>query len=288
MYDFVILGTRGQRPRCGEAYVRYGGHTTCFSLRTPSGLLLVDAGTGALEAHAIADVPSVTLLFTHFHLDHLLGLPVLPSLCRRDASLRLLADPRRRPDWKQALQAFVDAPFWPVPLARLHPGLRLEDLPISADRLEVDGVRVTWMRVPHPQQCLAFRLEAPGLSVVIATDLEYAPDAVADDFVAFCRRADVLVMDAEFTPEEYERHRGWGHSPWLSATIAASRANVSRLVLAHHAPMRTDERMDLLLDAARREFPNTDAGCDQMNVCAGTPVPGEREPGGGQRSRGAP
>ncbi|MBT7068319.1 MAG: hypothetical protein HN919_18625, partial [Verrucomicrobia bacterium] len=46
MNGFVIRGTRGTLPSCGADFLRYGGDTTCFSLETPQGLLVIDAGTG--------------------------------------------------------------------------------------------------------------------------------------------------------------------------------------------------------------------------------------------------
>ncbi len=63
-----------------------------------------------------------------------------------------------------------------------------------------------------------------------------------------------------FTPEEYAAaKKGWGHSTWLAGTELAAAARVDSLVLSHHSPDSSDEMVDRLLAAARRNFPRTDA-----------------------------
>ena len=87
MAVFVIRGARGTMPICGEAHLRYGGNTTCFSVRTPQGIIVFDAGTGicnvARDMESNPSTGAITLFFTHFHMDHLMGLP-----CFRPSSNR--------------------------------------------------------------------------------------------------------------------------------------------------------------------------------------------------------
>jgi len=248
--------------------IRYGAGTTCFSLETPSGIIVVDAGTGvcsvAREIHRKAACPPILFLFTHFHMDHVIGLPGFQPLYRADAKITLMADPRRGDDWKESLRRFINPPYWPVGLGTVPGIMRLEDLPVTDRSLRQWGVVVEWCDVPHPQQCLAYRLTFSGYSVVVATDAEYAPDAIDERFLSFSRNADALIFDAQYQPGEYAKHRGWGHSTWAAATEAASRAGVKRLILTHHAPGRTDGMVEHMVQEARRRFAATDAAREGM------------------------
>lgn len=207
--------------------------------------------------------PPVTILFTHFHMDHVIGLPVFNPIYRHGAEVTLMADPRREGDWKTALRKFISRPYWPVGLGDGNGAMRLVDL-AAAGGLSVMGVDVKWFAVPHPQDCLAYRLTFGGTSVVVATDTEYTMDDIDPAFVRFCEGADALVFDAQFTPDEYPAHIGWGHSTWEVAAEAATRAEVGRLVLTHHAPRRTDKALDSIVRETRRRFAKTDAAFEGM------------------------
>ena len=83
------------------------------------------------------------------------------------------------------------------------------------------------------------------------------------------READILIFDAQYTPDEYSTYRGWGHSTWLEATRIAREANVRRLVLFHHDPDHTDENLDRIVDEARGHFAETVAAREQSSFSVG-------------------
>lgn len=270
MWDFVIGGARGTIPACGQEYAKHGGNTTCFSLQTDTGLIIIDAGTGITRlGHDLASLtrlPQITIFFTHFHLDHVIGLPCFDPVYNKEATITIMADPRRKSNWKETLNTFMGKPYWPVGLGEVDATLKLEDLPVGEDCLVRAGVKVSWFRVPHPQQCLAYRLEWRGKVVVVATDMEHDVNIVRPDFINFCQNADSLVCDAQYTPEEYPAHCGWGHSTWEACTLIARESKVKQLVLTHHAPTRTDEEVDAIVRAAQKVFPATIAAAENMKL----------------------
>ncbi|MBA4387828.1 MAG: hypothetical protein C0404_07595 [Verrucomicrobia bacterium] len=261
MQKFLIRGSRGTMPSCGVCSLRHGGHTTCFSLDTEDGMIIVDAGSGI--THINSDLAGesrlrpMTILFTHFHLDHVIGLPAFEPFYKGGSEITIMADRARSEDWRIALQTFMGKPYWPVGLGETSAQMKLVDLPAPKRLMSLYGVQVSWMPVPHPQQCLAYRLTTSESSVVIATDVEYPEDGIPAEFVNFCADADFLVFDAHFTPAEQPLHRGWGHSTWAVAVQAAIQSHVRRLVLTHHAPTRSDSELTEILHAARRVFPKT-------------------------------
>ena len=272
MTRFTIRGTRGTVPTSGPDVLRYGGRTTCFSVETDDGWVLVDAGTGlSLVSRDLATRPSVspmTMLFTHFHMDHVVGLPCFDPLYSKESRIVFMGDPRRTNSWKESLRIFTSKPYWPVGLGESEAAMEMRDLPIDRSDMDLYGVRVSWFAVPHPQQSIAYRMEMPGNTVVIATDMEYTTENVHSAFIDFCAGADYLICDSQYTPEEYRAYRGWGHSTWQTATHIARAADVGRLILTHHAPDRTDDAVDEIVKAASEHFPRTSGAVENMTLAA--------------------
>jgi len=263
MNSFVIRGARGTMPVSGREFLTYGGNTTCFSVHTSGGLILFDAGTGisllSRELRDLPGLPPLTLFFTHLHTDHLIGLPGFEPLYSPRTEISILADPRRPDNWQRSLRAFMSAPYWPIGLGETQAAMTLRDLPVKRDALDLHGISISWFRVPHPQHCLAYRIDLDGTSVVIATDVEYAPEEIDPAFVTFCRGATFLLFDAQYTPAEYPHHRGWGHSTWETAVRLARECGAERLVLTHHAPARTDAEIEEIVTEAAQDFPAVSA-----------------------------
>ena len=75
-----------------------------------------------------------------------------------------------------------------------------------------------------------------------------------DAFALFARGTDLLAFDAQYRPEEYAAHKGWGHSAWTDAAEAARRCGARKLWLMHHAPGRTDAELDAMAAKASAMF----------------------------------
>jgi phosphoribosyl 1,2-cyclic phosphodiesterase len=268
--QFTIHGTRGTMPVAGRQFAGHGAQTTCFSLRTPQGLLVVDAGTGiiSLSDHLKQEkaLPPITLLFTHFHLDHVIGLPLFNPIYRPDARITIMADPQRTGKWQRSLETIVAPPYWPVPLADYPARIRLRNLPSGRAAMIRHGIHIAWCPVWHPQQCLAYRLTTAGRSIVIATDHEAGNPRLDERFLRFCRDADVLIYDAQYTPRELAAHRGWGHGAWREAVAIAREAQAGELILTHHDRYHTDAQLDAMVRQARRIFPRTRAAREGMTL----------------------
>lgn len=264
----MMQGCRGTMPVSGSKFNRFGGKTTCLTIHNGSHCLIVDAGTGIAgmlhEMSARAEIPEITLLFTHFHLDHVAGLPSFEMLYNRDADITIMADAQRTWPWRNTLMGLMSKPLWPVELGDLPARMHLSDLPSSGKGMETAGISISWMRVPHPQQSLAYCFEAGNFKLVIATDVEYRTGHMQTDFIKFCEGADCLIMDAHYRPEEYPAFRGWGHSSFEAAAEAANAAGVRQLVLTHHAPSRSDDEVLKIEQETRQLFSNTVAGYEGM------------------------
>ncbi len=268
MSRFEIYGARGSSPVSGEAYRRYGGHTSCFSLETDQGLLIVDAGSGIIPlGEALqrrAQLPPITLLLTHVHLDHILGLPSFKPLLRKDADVTICLEPDWAGEWHGALTTLVSRPLWPVDLLQLGAAVRFERMPQQS--FTRYGVAVTRCAVSHPQGGLSYRLAVDERDVVIATDREPGDATLDERFRLFAQGAGTLIHDAQYTPEELPSRRGWGHSSWAQSVAVAREVNAETLLLVSHDPTRTDDGVDRIVEQAQQQFPHTIGGAEGQVV----------------------
>lgn len=273
MTRLTIYGARGSQPVSGAPYQRYGGRTSCFALERPDGLLIIDAGTGIASLGEVlvrrTTLPPIRILFTHVHLDHIIGLPTFKPFFRKDARITLMGYSTPSGRWRHALSTIFGKPFWPVELSEVDATVRFEDLAGRGPRW-LCGMQVSWCRVQHPQGALSYRLDTSDGVIVIATDREHGNRRLSRTFLTFCRGADLLLHDAQYTPADYPRHRGWGHSTWEQAARVAKAARVGTLVLTSHDPTRTDADVERIIGQTRRIFPHTVGAAEGLVLATST------------------
>lgn len=252
-------GARGSISVCGPHYVKYGGETTCLEIRGPDDqLVIVDAGTGIrrLGNRLLAQGPvSAELLFTHAHLDHLSGFPFFQPIYQSSTKLAVTCC-AFQPDFvEQMINHTMDAPYYPVPLARCQAEITFPE--ICGGSFTAGGLTVDTIPLSHPNGGVGYRFIDRGRTFVFLTDNELGydhPNGVARErYVEFCRGADLLIHDAEYTEEEYQRFaRGYGHSTYNDALALAMEAGVKEFGLFHHNQDRSDEEVDRLVADCRR------------------------------------
>jgi phosphoribosyl 1,2-cyclic phosphodiesterase len=241
-------GTRGSIAAPGRDTILYGGNTTCLEIRFENGrTVIVDAGTGIrrlgndLRERKGPD-PAV-LLVTHVHWDHIIGFPFFATSL--DPGSELVVD--GHPNAMMGLRHTFDTPmgggYFPVAMENLEIRIRHTNR-IALRPMELGGVSVDSVPVRHPQGGVGFRFREADRTMVFLTDNELSGEEAIEAYVPFCEGADLLVHDAQYAPEEMPGRRGWGHSDYGAALELAHRAGVSRLVLFHHDPARTDAELE--------------------------------------------
>jgi phosphoribosyl 1,2-cyclic phosphodiesterase len=256
-------GVRGSVPWATPTAIGHGCNTPCLEItneRTGSTLVL-DAGSGIVGlGPALKGAPrDVPILLTHYHWDHLQGLPFFSALYTPGWQPRIFG-PRfdtYDPDW---VDTIFRSPFFPVPYERLPnpPSVEL----IGPGELTIGGFEISALPLNHPGGALAYRVRGTMGDLVYATDHEFGDPAYDEPLAAFMKGAAAVVMDAHFTPEELPNHRGWGHSDWRQCAEFASRVDAGGLWLFHHKPGRSDEELVGIRSRAQRIFAATETASE--------------------------
>ncbi len=275
MFRIVFWGVRGSIPTPGPSTVEVGGNTACVEVRCGDELLILDGGTGLrlLGSTLVSDQPlEARLFFSHVHWDHIQGFPFFAPAFVPGNVIELYGATNVTGTLEETLAGQMNFPNFPVRLDNMGAKMTFHDIDDGHMLTFADGaVTVFARKLNHPQGVLAFRIEYNGHAIVYATDTEHY-DEPDPKLVELAQGADVLIYDAQYTPEEYQgtadgRSRvGWGHSTMLDGVRIAEAAEVGRLILFHHDPEQDDAAVRNKEQRARDRFPTTDAAREGMVI----------------------
>jgi ribonuclease BN (tRNA processing enzyme) len=205
----------------------------------------------------------VHVLLTHFHLDHIIGLPFFTPLYSSRASIAFHS-PIAPKETERYLSGLQMGRYFPV-------GFRETASRKKFFRADEAGFRVgeflvSYCPLNHPQGSVAYRVDEGSRSVVFATDTEPPENGFDERLAGFIRGADYFICDATFTPQECRVRQGWGHSSWLDGTRLARAGGVKNLILSHFNPDHEDAVVARMVESARKEFKRTFAAHEGWTV----------------------
>ena len=263
-----LNGVRGSVPVNGAAYDYYGGATCSVQLEHRGEILIVDAGTGLLNTEIPKGTKRVSILLTHPHVDHLLGLPAWQPAYQPDLHKAIAAMKNGNMDCRQQVAALMSGPLWPVRAEELpnttfytieatseerlgritrFPENREDFLIVETERgrhLQLGLFQIYIMDGIHPGGCTCYRIEVQGgASVAFVLDCELDQEQL-ETFANFVRGCSLLICDGQYLESELEQKRGWGHSSAATAAALGRLAGVGKTVVVHHEPTRTDKEME--------------------------------------------
>ncbi len=262
-------GSRGSIPVSGKEFVKYGGDTTCVEIITESGdTIIVDAGTGIRRlgnARIEQNINEFNFLFTHSHWDHIIGFPAFKPLFFEKTVLNVYKCPFPGDYIEKMLATVMRPPNFPVRYADLKAQINyLNGCPASFD---IGSVRVDSIPLSHPNSGCGYKFTENNKTFVFLTDNELGythPDGASyEEYVSFCKGADILFHDAEYTDDEYKRQISWGHSSYTDALKLSTDAGVKKLGLFHINAERSDDAMDSIVEKSQKILSdiNSDIEC---------------------------
>jgi phosphoribosyl 1,2-cyclic phosphodiesterase len=255
----TIWGCRGSITSPGKETLRYGGESTCLEILTDEKeTIVIDAGSGIrkLGYKMVKDtsLAKFSMLLTHAHWDHLAGFPFFRPAFFSRFSITLCGGQAPRISLMNYLRHQMEAPYFPVDMTAMHAtfteGCTCGCAECNHTIPGIEGAhRCDSIPLNHPNGGFGYKLTGKlGKVFVFLTDneLQYRHETGQnrEDYVLFCKNADLLFHDAHYTEEEYRKTKTWGHSTYKDAVDLAIDAGVKRLGLFHHDPDRTDEQID--------------------------------------------
>jgi len=267
-----IWGSRGSIPVSGKEYLKYGGDTTCLEIRTKSGdIIIVDAGTGIRRLGnqlAEENCRDLNFIFTHAHWDHLMGFPFFKPLYFKRSNIRIHGCPFHSQFVKTILPKVMTPPNFPVKYSDITAQISYPDA--CPAEFKIGSVSVVPIALNHPNGGSGYKFIEDGKTFVFLTDNElryiHPGGLTFEDYLDFSSGADLLIHDAEYTPEEYEAFIDWGHSVYTDALDLAQQAAVKKLGLFHLNQERTDPDMDKIVKDCRKRIAAKGSKLDCVGV----------------------
>jgi len=231
-----------------------GGNTTCLELEGDDGeLIIVDAGSGIRElgidlVRSRSHAKNIHLFFTHFHSDHLQGLPFFLPMLTKGYTITFHSP---IPDFERIVRNHMSPPYFPVEMNVMPADLRFEV--IRKPVLSLGSTEITWMKMNHPQTSYSYRFQNHGKVVVFSTDAEITAREFKQTETnrRYFEKADILILDSQYTLEESIDKIDWGHTSYSMAVDFAAEWKVDTLVLFHHEPMYSDKKVLGILRSAQ-------------------------------------
>jgi len=254
-------GTRGSIATPGPGTTHFGGNTSCIELTTSAGhAMVLDCGTGArllgdrlIEGKSAI---SATMLLTHTHWDHIQGFPFFAPLFVPNNQVAVYGPEGSRLSLRELLAGQMEHHYFPVELDQLSAHITYQDLHEGA--FDIAGLRIHAQRMNHPAATLGYRMQSNGRSICYLADHEPFYEGIWRDgaepgriesildpgdrrHAEYMCGADVVIHEAQYTPDEYQAKKHWGHSSYAYVVELAAAAKVQRLFLTHHDPTHDDD-----------------------------------------------
>ncbi len=230
-----------------------GGNTTCVEVATKSGKeIIIDAGSGIRElGQSILTRPGrdkeCHIFFTHFHWDHIQGLPFFDPAFRKGYTLHLYSPVEGLQD---ILKEQMKSPYFPITMDIMPAELVFHKL--DGESVTIDEVTIEWRKMKHPGDSYSYRFKENGSVFIFATDTELTEEDFIknEENTEYFKGVNLLAIDSQYTLGEAIEKFDWGHSSYSLAVDFAAEWNIERLVLFHHDPKYEDKKMAQILKSA--------------------------------------
>jgi phosphoribosyl 1,2-cyclic phosphodiesterase len=266
-------GTRGSCPVSGPEYAIFGGNTISLELRYEDTLVIFDAGTGIRPLGIQLkkeNIRKVDLFLSHTHWDHISGLPFFDLLHTPGVEIHIWSP---QPNCKKLFEDLLAVEFFPVAFDQLQSTLIFHTIhpktPVTIGPISID-----FHLTQHPGLTCGFKIKTPKQSIAYITDNEMfqnyhgqigpIPPEVLEPYqnlITFFKHVDLLIHEAQYTPEEYLKKAGWGHSSIMNTIGLVQQTAPQKWYVTHHEPKHSDKELRRLAKFAEEKLIENEITC---------------------------
>lgn len=235
-------------------YGTTGGNTPCVVITDGDTKVILDCGTGLRvygksENNALPQNKHYHILLSHFHWDHIQGIPFFDPAYDPKAVIDFYSP---YPAAKEILEKQMERPYFPVSFDSLTPNFNFHEIK-RGNEFKIGEMTVNFCKMSHPGNSYSYAFSKNGKKFVYATDVELKSSDFDDNeqIAAVFKNADAVVLDSQYTVEEAFKKVNWGHSAFCYAIDFAVHWNIKELYLFHHEPTYDDKKLASILQAAR-------------------------------------
>lgn len=234
-------------------YGTIGGNTTCVQFFNASNdTIIFDAGSGLRACGKQMAKPqnnTYYFIFSHFHWDHIQGLPFFDPIYDPNAIIHIYSP---FPKMREYLKKQMDPPYFPVTMEAFTKNIHFHHIKEGED-FQIGSTIFRCKKMFHPGSSYTYSCKENGKHFVFATDVELQQS----DFEynkkteAIFKNANVVVLDSQYTVEEAAGKENWGHSIFCYAVDFALLWDIEHLYLFHHEPTYSDRKIHGILKSAQ-------------------------------------
>jgi ribonuclease BN (tRNA processing enzyme) len=206
-------------------------------------------GTGIVNAPQDDQTEETIILLSHPHLDHIMGLPFFPTLSKKGRKITIYGETKNNMSVYDQIENVFSEPYWPQKPTDYPADLNFEEISFplifdgdTKDKAEENKIVIDGIHVCHPGGNIAYRISYKGKRLVYLTDYEQG-DSIDPELLEFAKEADLVLFDAQYEDEDFEKRRGFGHSTANHAKLFMEKTGSKKMLLIHHDPRYTDEKI---------------------------------------------
>lgn len=210
-----------------------GKNTTCLVIKSQDKKLIVDAGTGIINYFNFDKDKEHHLLLTHYHLDHVIGLPFSKVLFDKSCNITIYGPNLEGFTPSDILSNLLRKPFLPIPKEDFISTFNYSTL-LNKKSYMINSFKVETLHVQHPGGCMVYSIYKENKKISILTDLPNSSDANME-VINFVKNSDLLYIDSQFLESEMTNgQHNFGHSTVESAIRLKTISNSKKVILGHH------------------------------------------------------
>lgn len=243
--DEVTEFLKGQSiPRIGG----FGTATTCVEVNSSRQQIIIDGGSGIrqlsermMTGSASQGQAEIHIFLTHFHWDHLIGLPFFAPHFIKGNKIHYYAV---QDNLDEMVKVIFRKPWFPVPFEALGAQIQFHQLK-PREVFQLQDMKITPYKLDHPDPCWGFKVQSGNRTYSHCVDTEgtrITQESLGEDLPLY-QGVDLMYFDAQYTLPELAEKANWGHSAAQLGLELAQREGIKAVLFAHHDPGANTEQI---------------------------------------------